>query len=169
MTDRFTRREFLRRSGMLAAGVSTLPLVYPNPALAQGSVAGEEDVPCEDLVDAGEGFRRGNTNGAKADGTAVRGTQDKGVFTSRTLQSSISFTHVGLHWSASVPSGSALDFEVRTSTDGSTWSKWSTVISNACLKRTPWRTTSPASFTRAMRGTCSTMLPSEWVGGRAPL
>ena len=89
MTDRFTRREFLRRSGMLAAGVSTLPLVYPNPALTQGSVAGEEDVPSEDLVDGGEGFRRGNTNGAKADGTAVRGgTQDKGVFTSRTLQSS---------------------------------------------------------------------------------
>jgi hypothetical protein len=132
MTDRFTRREFLRRSGMLAASASALPLVYPNSALAQDSRAGE-DLPSEELVDAGESFRRGNANGARADGAAVRATRDKGVFTSRVLQSSTSFTHVGLHWSASVPSGSALDFELRTSEDGSTWSSWST----AYLKRLP--------------------------------
>jgi hypothetical protein len=41
VTARFTRREFLRRSGMLAAGVSTLPLVYSNPALAYLSRAAE--------------------------------------------------------------------------------------------------------------------------------
>ena len=57
MTDRLTRREFLRRSGMLAAGVSSVPVVYPNPALAQDSRAGE-DLPSGDLVDAGESFRR---------------------------------------------------------------------------------------------------------------
>ncbi len=132
MTYRFTRREFIRRSGILAAGVSTLPLVYPHDALGQGSGPGE-DLPSEELVDAGETFRRGNANGAKADGAAVRATQDKGVFTSRVLQSSTPFTHVGLHWSASVPSGSALGFELRTSTDGLIWSPWST----AHLKRLP--------------------------------
>lgn len=132
MTDRFTRREFLKRSGILAAGVSTLPLVYPHDALGQSSGPGE-DLPSEDLIDAGETFRRGNANGAKADGAAVRATQVKGVFTSRVLHSSTPFTHVGLHWSASVPSGSALGFELRTSTDGSSWSPWST----ARLKRLP--------------------------------
>ena len=121
MTDRFTRRGFLRRGGMLAAGVSTLPLVYHDHALAQGSVAAE-DLISEDLVDVGETFRRGNANGVKPDGVAVRATQDKGVFTSRVLESSTSFTHVGLHWSGSVPSGAAFDLELRTSPDGSTWS-----------------------------------------------
>ena len=51
MTDRSTRREFLARSALLIAGVSTLvstlASIRPAPSFSRSSVA-------EDLVDAGE-------------------------------------------------------------------------------------------------------------------
>jgi hypothetical protein len=125
MTDRSTRREFLARSALLAAGVSTLALIRPAPSFSRSSVA-------EDLVDAGESFRRGGGRGmtlgsASDGGPALRAAHDGAVFTSRVLQSSMGFTHVGLHWSAAVPQHAKLSFEVRTSPDGSNWSPWSEV------------------------------------------
>ncbi|MBA3475010.1 MAG: N-acetylmuramoyl-L-alanine amidase [Rubrobacter sp.] len=71
-----------------------------------------------------------------SNGTALQATSDGGVFTSRVLQSSASFTHVGLHWSAAVPSDAGLNFELRTSADGATWSSWS----SAQLRRLPEET-----------------------------
>jgi hypothetical protein len=66
-------------------------------------------------VDIGEKFRRGSakrvTLGSASNGTALRATSDGGVFTSRVMQSSAPFTHVGLHWSAVVPSDAGLNFE----------------------------------------------------------
>jgi hypothetical protein len=95
MTDRSTRREFLARSALLAAGVSTLALIRPAPSFSRSSVA-------EDLVDAGESFRRGGGRGmtlgsASDGGPALRAAHDGAVFTTRVLQSSMGFTHVGLH------------------------------------------------------------------------
>ncbi len=136
MTDNPTRREFLVRSALLAAGVSALPLLRPTHSLAQG----QGSIVAEDLVDIGEKFRRGSakgvTLGSSSEGTALSATGNKGVFTSRVLQSSAPFTHVGLHWSASVPSDAGLSFELRTSADGSTWSSWS----SAQLRRLPGET-----------------------------
>ncbi|CAA9447662.1 MAG: hypothetical protein AVDCRST_MAG78-3040 [uncultured Rubrobacteraceae bacterium] len=136
MTDNPTRREFLVRSALLAAGVSALPLLRPTHSLAQG----QGPILAEDLVDIGEKFRRGSakrvTLESSTNGTALRATGDKGTFTSRVLQSSAPFTHVGLHWSAAVPSGAKLGFEIRTSADGSTWSSWS----SAQLRRLPEET-----------------------------
>ena len=136
MTDNPTRREFLVRSALLAAGVSALPLFRPGNSFAQG----QGSIAAEDLVDIGEKFRRGSakrvTLGSASNGTALQATSDGGVFTSRVLQSSASFTHVGLHWSAAVPSGAGLNFELRTSADGATWSSWS----SAQLRRLPEET-----------------------------
>ena len=134
MTDRSTRREFLARSALLAAGVSTLAFIRPAPSFARSSVA-------EDLVDAGESFRRGGGRGvalgSASDGSpALRAAHDGAVFTSRVLHSSMGFTHVGLHWSAAVPQHAKLSFEVRTSPDGSNWSPWS----EAHLQRLPEET-----------------------------
>jgi hypothetical protein len=132
--DHPTRREFLIRSALLAAGVSTLPLLRPTPSLARKAI------PAEDLVDAGETFRRGSARGVALgsgpDATVLRPARDGGVFTSRVLQSSIGFTHVGLHWAASVPPQTRLCFELRTSADGSSWSPWSA----AHLQRLPTET-----------------------------
>jgi hypothetical protein len=135
MTDRPTRREFLTRSALLAAGVSTLAFIRPAPSFARSSVA-------EDLVDAGESFRRGSgrgvTLGSASDGSpALRAAHDGAVFTSRVLQSSTGFTHVGLHWSAAVPPHATLSFEVRTSPDGSNWSPWSGAHLQRLPKETP--------------------------------
>lgn len=120
---RHTRRDFLARSALLAAGMSAFPLLRPASSLAQSS-ASAEDLAAEDLVDTGETFRRGNARGvgfsSASNGTVLQATHDGGHFTSRVLHSSIEFTHVGLHWSAAVPSGAKLSFELRTSPDGST-------------------------------------------------
>ena len=83
MTDRSTRREFLARSALLAAGVSTLAFIRPAPSFARSPVA-------EDLVDAGESFRRGGGRGvalgSAPDGSpALRAAHDGAVFTSRVL------------------------------------------------------------------------------------
>jgi hypothetical protein len=135
MTDRSTRREFLLRSALLAAGVSALPLLRPAPSLAQ------RDIVAEDLVDAGEALRRGSARGVALrsgpSGAVLRATRDGGVFTSRVLQSSIAFTHVGLHWAAYLPSQAKLGFELRTSPDGSSWSPWSAAHLHRLPKETP--------------------------------
>src|SRR5215210_6563073 len=136
MPDNPTRREFIVRSALLAAGVSTLPLLHTAPSFAQS----QRPIVAEDLVDAGESFRRGSGRGvalrSASNETALRTASDGGVFTSRVLRSSAPFTHVGLHLSADVPSDAGLDFEVRTSSDGSTWSPWSA----AQLRRSPEET-----------------------------
>src|SRR3712207_3523871 len=123
MTDLSTHREFLARSALLAAGVCTLPLIRPAPSFSRSSVV-------EDLVDAGVTFRRGGgrgvTLGSAPDGSpALRAAHEGAVFTSRVLESSMGFTHVGLHWSAVVSQHAKLSFEVRTSPHGSNWSPWS--------------------------------------------
>lgn len=116
--------------------MSAFPLLRPASSLAQSS-ASAEDLAAEDLVDTGETFRRGNARGvgfsSASNGTVLQATHDGGHFTSRVLHSSIEFTHVGLHWSAAVPSGAKLSFELRASPDGSTWSSWSA----AQLRRLP--------------------------------
>jgi hypothetical protein len=137
MTDNPTRREFIVRSALLAAGVSALPLLRPTQSLAQG----QGPIVAEDLVDIGEKFRRGSAKRVALESstneTALRATGDKGIFTSRVLQSSAPFTHVGLHWSAAVPSDVGLSFELRTSTDGSSWSPWSTAQVRRLPEETP--------------------------------
>lgn len=137
MTDNPTRREFLARSALLAAGVSVLPLFRPASSLAQG----KRSIVAEDLVDIGETFRRGSARGtalgSSSDGIVLRTTGSRGVFTSRVLQSSAPFTHVGLHWSADVPSDAGLDFELRTSADGSTWSPWDAAQLGRLPEETP--------------------------------
>jgi hypothetical protein len=75
--------------------------------------------------------------GTAPEGTALRAARDGGVFTSRVLQSSIGFTHVGLHWSAAVPPQAELGFELRTSQDGSNWSPWSAAHLRRLPKETP--------------------------------
>jgi hypothetical protein len=133
MTDRPTRHEFLVRSALLAAGVSTLPLLRPASSSARSSVV------AEDLVDGGEAFRRGSGRAVVVgpDAAALRATRDGSIFTSRVLQSSIEFTHVGLHWSAAVPQHAKLRFELRTSPDGSNWSAWSAVHLQRLPNETP--------------------------------
>ena len=132
--NRSTRREFLVRSALLTASASVLPL-FPASSLAQSSA------PAEDLVDVGGSFRRGIGRGVKlgsaSGGTVLRTTRDGGVFTSRVLRSSIRFTHVGLHWSATMPPRAGLDFEIRTSSDGSTWSPWSATHLRRLPEETP--------------------------------
>lgn len=116
-----TRRRFLAQG----AAVAAVALVPPPRAQAQPSIRDE------DLVDSGDGFRRGEARDAaitpSPDGLDVQATRGLGVFTSRALASVTPFTHLGLHWSAAVPPGAGLDFELRTSTDGASWSPWAAI------------------------------------------
>ena len=137
MTAHLNRREFLRRGAGIVAGAAALSLVRPAVVGSQAP----DLVRADDLVDAGEAFRRGSTNGVTVaggpDGPTVQAQGAEGVFTSPALRSSIKFTHVGLHWVAIVPPQATLIFEVRTSSDGSTWSPWRAVRVDCLPGRTP--------------------------------
>lgn len=140
MPDQVSRRDFLSRAAAIAAGVATYAALPPGRAFARAELRGE------DLVDAGDGFRRGVGRDvglvATPDGPALRATADGGVFTSGALRGSFPFTHVGLRWVASVPSRTGLQFEVRTSADGVGWSHWRAVTVD-CL---PGKTADGATF-----------------------
>lgn len=134
MTEHLSRREFLRRSAGVAAGTAALSLLHPAVSLAQSTVS------AEDLVDAGDTFHRGIGRGvavvAAPDGAVLEAAAAESVFTSAALSSSMKFTHVGLHWAASVPPGANLDFEIRTSADGANWSSWRAVKAGCPLGKT---------------------------------
>ena len=94
--DRSTRRDFLTRSALLAAGVSAFPLLRPASSLAQSAASDDNtaagDVAAEDLVDAGETFRRGSARGVEfgssSNGPLLKAARDGGLFTSRVLRTS---------------------------------------------------------------------------------
>ena len=121
--EHLTRRQLLARSAGLAIGAAGLALL-PAPALAQRALPTRD----EDLVDEGDAFRRGVGRGVTVaptpGGPALRATDPEGAFTSATLVATAPFTHVGLHWSASVAPTAELRFEVRASSDGAAWSDW---------------------------------------------
>src|SRR4051794_23874425 len=91
-----TRRALLIRGGRLVAGAAALSAFRPSLGFAQPSVE------AEDLVDAGDGFRRGRGDGAEIGagprGPVVKPTRDGASFVSAPLRGSLPFTHVGLHW-----------------------------------------------------------------------
>ena len=122
MTKPRSRRQFLARTAGLAAGVATFRLLRPTPSLAQPSVTAAQ------LVDAGDTLRAGSVRGAAvvdaSAGAVVQATSDGGIFTSAVLRSPMRFTHVGLHYAAAIASPAGCNFELRTSSDGVTWSPW---------------------------------------------
>ena len=117
-----SRRQVLRAAAGLAAGGVGLPLLRPRPSAAQPSLR------AADLVDSGMTLAQGTTQGAVVvdtpTGPLIHAAADGDRFTSAVLQSPIRFTHVGLHWRAATTAGAGCRFELRTSTDGTSWSSW---------------------------------------------
>ena len=58
-------------------------------------------------------------------------------FVSPVIQADIPFTHVGLHWSATMPPASELSFEVRTASAGAGWTPWVSLLVEATGRDTP--------------------------------
>src|SRR5687767_1299894 len=106
-----TRRSFLRHTAAITAGASLWSLPGAKPAAAQTPTQLVE------LVDTAEAFGHGIARGVAVTNGTLRATRSGGEFTSRVLRSGAPFTHVGIHWAASVPPQARIDFEVRTSLD----------------------------------------------------
>lgn len=128
MTFPFSRRTFLQAAG-LASGAALLPFGRPLPVFGQSAPA---MLRAEDLVDTPDTFRAGSGAGlrlyAAPDGEGVlSATGPARAFTSAVLAASFPFSHLGLHWVARTPAGTALTFAVRTSADGVTWTHWQAV------------------------------------------
>ena len=125
MTHPLTRRALFIGGGRLMAGAAMLSAFRPSPGFAQPSVD------TEDLVDAGDGFRRGSGDGAEVGagprGPVVKPTRDGASFVSAPLRGSMPFTHVGLHWATVTPGGADPTFELRSGSDGVTWTDWQAV------------------------------------------
>jgi hypothetical protein len=134
MVNRYvSRRRLLRAGAGLTAGAAALTRrqrTSAQPLLAS-----------EDLVDAGESFRRGEMHGATLApgpaGPVIRAMDSAAVFTSVVMSATFPFTHVGLHWAATVPPAAGCEVSVRTSIDGAAWSPWRRVYVEAVPRETP--------------------------------
>ena len=76
---------------------------------------------------AGRGSGDGAEVGAGPRGPVVKPTRDGASFVSAPLRGSMPFTHVGLHWATVTPGGADPTFELRSGSDGVTWTDWQAV------------------------------------------
>ncbi len=86
-------------------------------------------VTAEDVIHTPADFARGDLRALRWDSldgrTGLRAAAaSEGLYTSPVIRTNNPFSHVGLHWRTSGPQTDGLRFDVRTSSDGRTWSPW---------------------------------------------
>ena len=124
---RLSRRRLLGATSLAIAGTGAgllLPHRAPARTAAQNPFVIAEDI----RHNAGElaaGQLQGLTWATPAGQPVMRAASSSGgVYTSPVVRTSFPATHIGLHWLADAPSYDQIRFELRTSTDGWTWSPW---------------------------------------------
>jgi hypothetical protein len=118
MPSRHTRRQFLGHAGRL--GVTAAGLAIAGSAAARPSgILAQEPLPLESVqvLMADVSHEAGDILTARAPGG------EPGWRASVVIEAAFAFTHVALHWRGPALAG----VEVRTSADGSHWSRWHAV------------------------------------------
>ncbi|MCJ7491179.1 MAG: peptidoglycan recognition protein family protein [Dehalococcoidia bacterium] len=132
---RMSRRRLLGGATSLAIVGSGAGLLLPRRAPAR-SAAQNDFVIAEDIrhtpVELAGGQLQGLRWDTPAGQPALRAASSSGgVYTSPIVKTSFPSTHIGLHWLADAPNSDQISFELRTSTDGWTWSPWQRVYIEA--------------------------------------
>jgi hypothetical protein len=82
----------------------------------------------ENLTFEGFDFLPGKSYGIRVGAYGLQlGGVSMGLYTSQVISAPIPFTDVGPHWESSLPEGSHIELEIRTSADGESWSLWQRV------------------------------------------
>ena len=117
LQGRTSRRQLL--AGLASGGVALALGVRPRTAIA--STQGPRKTLAAEIKHGGREFAQGLLLGARLQSGVLAGP---GAFESVVVVSPLPFTHVGVHWLASDIN---VGFDVRTSTDGTTWTPWKKV------------------------------------------
>jgi hypothetical protein len=133
---RISRRRLLGGATSLAIVGTGAGLLLPrrlSPTLAQ---ARDPFVLAEDIRHSPIQLAAGRLQGLRWDtpgGQPIMraASSSGGLYTSPIVKTSFPTTHIGLHWTADAPRLDQINFELRTSSDGSTWSPWQPVYIEA--------------------------------------
>lgn len=122
-------------TGVAIAGASA-GLLLPRRGLVRASSAQNPFVLAEDIRHYANEFASGDLQGlawsSSSGQTVMRAASSSGgIYTSPIVQTSFPATHIGLHWLADAPAYDQIRFELRTSSDGWTWSPWKTLYIEA--------------------------------------
>jgi hypothetical protein len=145
MSDGFWRKRISRRR--LIGGATSLAIVgggavlLPRRAPAR-SAAQNDFVIAEDIRHTAAELAGGQFQGLKWDTPAGQpvlraASSSGGAYTSAIVKTSFPSTHIGLHWTADPPAFDQIRFELRTSSDGWTWSEWKRVCIEAEPQQNP--------------------------------
>jgi hypothetical protein len=131
---RVSRRRLIGGAASLAA-VGGGAILLPRRAPA-GSASQTNFVTAEDIRHTPAELARGQFQGLKWDTPAGQpvlraASSSGGIYTSPVVKTSFPATHIGLHWTADAPGYDRISFELRTSSDGWTWSEWKRVYIEA--------------------------------------
>ena len=135
--NQISRRRFLRTTLAATGAGAGLALFGPSPDKARGERPPIVKTLAQDIRHSAAELSRGISEGLRlglldsSNALALDWGRDRGIYHSPVVELDLTFTHVGLHWLADYPEGSNIQFEVRTSVDGSTWSSWRRVYVEA--------------------------------------
>lgn len=136
---RFLRKPISRRQFLGAAAGSVLAgagALRGQPASASHP-GGPVRVLVHDAVHDAAALSRARPSGARTSTVGQDSLRRVGLFLSPPITSPFPFTHVGLHWKGKGPDLESARFEVRTSTDGASWSAWQRAYVEALPDETP--------------------------------
>lgn len=115
-------------TGLLAAMAPVVPVVEAQTVVKTRAHRVDHRTP----ADFREGVAQGLTLGDGDDvAIALESGAIRGTYTSPAVAAPFSSTSVGLHWTATAPETTTIDFAVRTSRDLASWSPWEEVLVEA--------------------------------------
>ncbi len=145
MWDRFWQKRISRRR--LIGGATSLAIVsggarFLLPFASARSAAQNEFVVAEDIYHTPAQLARGDLQSLSWDSSGAQPvlraqSSSGGVYTSSVVKTGFPSTHFGLHWSADALNAGQIEFEVRTSSDGWSWSPWQRVSIEAEPEQNP--------------------------------
>ncbi len=139
---RLSRRRLLGATSLAAAGGGAA-LILPRRFFGRSSTAQAQTGPviAENIRHGAFELSAGDSRGlewATANTPLLRAAGDYGGFLiSPIVKTSFPVTHVGLHWTGDGAGWDRIDFDLRTSPDGSAWSAWRRLQIEAEPQETP--------------------------------
>lgn len=140
---RLSRRRLLGATSLAAAGGGAA-LILPRRFGIRSTQAQTAPVIAEDIRHNAPELAAGQFQGLKWDSPAgapvLRASAASGgIYTSPIVKTSFPVTHIGLHWRGDDPGWDQIAFDLRTSSDGATWSPWRRLSIEAEPQQNPRR------------------------------
>ncbi len=141
---RLSRRRLLGATSLAVAGGSAA-LILPRRFVGRSPQAQAQTGPviAEDIRHNAPELAKGEFRGLEWDSAGApllrAAAASGGDYISPIVKTSFPVTHIGLHWRGDGPGWDRIDFDLRTSSDGATWSPWRRLSIEAEPQQNPRR------------------------------